>query len=324
MERPEAQPAGPPPWVRKTVSLAIALHFFAILTTVVGSGTHLFPPPMLAEMVRLWKPINVYLHSIFLTNPYRFYAPDPGPTNIMWFRLRYADGAVRWVELSRRDEWAMRIPYQRHMSLTMLLNGLTMPDPVDSRKVVISEEGQVCIASFVRHLARTYPRFGADGTTIAVDWITAYNVFHGILEPGNIRMNWEFDDPRMYEQVYLGVYRQDGIRNPDGYGPYFGYRIQYGVFLFAQSLLQDVAPLVQNVPREKRLQAIEPLDLPIPWRKLLVRFPELLDDLQPLSVEEDATAQQDRIVALQTRIQDKIASQDKPLPEDPMGLPNKR
>lgn len=323
MHSREAQPTGPSPWVKRAVSVAIVLHFFAILATVVGSGTHLFPPPMIGEMVRLWKPINVYLHCTFLTNPYRFYAPDPGPTNVMWFRLRYADGAVRWVELARRSEWAMRIPYQRHMSLTMLLNGLTFPDPNEPQKVVVLEEGQVCAGSYVRHVARSYPRFGADGAEIPVDWITAYNVFHSILQPDQIHMNWEQDDLRMYDEVYLGVYRSNGIRNPDGYNPK-GYHITNGVYLLAQSLLQDVAPLVQNQPADKRFEAVDQLDLPIPWRKILVRFPELLNDLQPLRIDEDATAQQDRIADLQRKIQDKILSQDKPMPEDPFGTPTKR
>jgi hypothetical protein len=323
MHTSATQPTGPAPWVKRVVSLGIAFHFFAILATVVGLGTPPFPPPVLAEMVRLSYPVNTYLHCTFLTNPYRFYAPNPGPTNIMWFRLHYADGYVKWVELARRDEWAMRIPFQRHMSLTMLLSGLTEPDPNDPRKIIIYEEGQVCIASYVRHVARFHARTSADGAVVPVNWVTVYNVYHEILQPLQIRMNVEQDDLRMYDQTYLGVYRSDGVRNPDGDSPE-GFRIANPSYLLAQSLLQDVAPLIQDAPAQERFARIEHLNLPATWQKVLKMFPELLNDLQPLRLDEEPSAQRDRIEALQNRIMEKVTSRDKPEPEDPFARPAKR
>ena len=66
------------------------LHFFAKFTTLINNGS------MISE--RINKPFRPYLDFLFLSSAYQFFAPDPGPTSLIWFRVRYEDGTVRWKE----------------------------------------------------------------------------------------------------------------------------------------------------------------------------------------------------------------------------------
>jgi hypothetical protein len=297
--------------VRLVLSVGIALHFFAIFTTLVGSGSGRFPAPALAAWMRHTKPIDAYLQATFLTSPYRFYAPDPGPSTLMWFKLRYADGAVRWMELARRDELPSRTSYQRHMSLPLLLDWMGLyPDPDDSRRVMFTEEGKVCVSSFVRHVARSNPRLSADGASMGVSDVTVYMVYHQILQPYQIRMNWQFDDLRLYSQRYLGVYSARGVRSEDPYGG-AGYVIPFNSYLLAEFLLEDAEPLLRDVPARARIERVASLHLPAPWERVLARYPEALGELPPPEPDEDPNAKRARVERLQRYLEEKVMSQDK-------------
>jgi hypothetical protein len=261
--------------------------------------------------MRHTKPIDAYLQATFLTSPYRFYAPDPGPTTLMWFKLRYADGAVRWTEIARRDEFPWKTSYQRHLSLPLLLDWTGLyPDPADSRRVMFTEEGKVCVGSFVRHVARSNPRFGVGGASIGVNDVTVYMVYHQILQPYQIRLNWQFDDLRLYNQSYLGVYSASGVRTEDAYGG-AGYTIQFNSYLLAEFLLQDAGPLLRDVPARGRLEKVAPFHLPAPWERVLDRYPEALSDLPPLDPDEDPSVKRARVEKLQRYIEERVMSQDK-------------
>lgn len=311
MHARDSQLSGPSRPVRFALSVGIALHFFAIFTTLVGSGSGRFPAPALAAWMRHAKPIDAYLQATFLTSPYRFYAPDPGPTTLMWFKLHYSDGAVRWMELARRDELPYRTSYQRQMSLPLLLDWMGLyPDPADSRRVIFTEEGKVCVSSFVRHVARSNPRFGPDGASVGVSDVTVYMIYHQILQPYQIRMNWQFDDLRLYSQSYLGVYSASGARNEDAYAG-AGYSIPFNSYLLAEFLAEDAGPLLRDVPAGARLDRVRSFHLPAPWERVLARYPEALGDLPPLDPDGGPNAARARIEKLQRYLEEKVMSQDK-------------
>ena len=102
MSLPENDSREAPRWTKWAVSVVIALHFFAILTAVTGLGVGYAPPPRLcAEANQKFAP---YLELVFLQNPYRFYAPNPGCDPTMWVRIRYSDGNVQWLEFPGPSE----------------------------------------------------------------------------------------------------------------------------------------------------------------------------------------------------------------------------
>ena len=66
------------------VSVFIVMHFMGILTAVTAAP----PAPWLANVVwtYFYRP---YLEFMYLNNAYHFYAPEPGPAFLFWFRIEY-------------------------------------------------------------------------------------------------------------------------------------------------------------------------------------------------------------------------------------------
>ncbi len=107
---------------RTVISCLVLFHFGGILTAVVSA-----PPtqPWLASQMwgRVYRP---YLQFMYLNNSYQFYAPDPGPSTFLWFRMEYEkpDGTklYRWEEFPSIDEtghpeYPLSINYQRRIAL---------------------------------------------------------------------------------------------------------------------------------------------------------------------------------------------------------------
>src|SRR2546429_575991 len=69
-----------------------------LFTAVVSVAPPNGPAPWLAMQVgtRFYRP---WLDLTNLHNGYHFYAPEPGPVALLWFRVEYADGAARWRRL---------------------------------------------------------------------------------------------------------------------------------------------------------------------------------------------------------------------------------
>lgn len=107
---------------RMAISLLIVLHFTAITTACLSPP----PSPWIVQQawVRLFRP---YLHFMYLNNAYHYYAPEPGPTSYLWFRVIYTSPDKNeyglWYKVPRLDEQgrndhAMALEYQRYISLT--------------------------------------------------------------------------------------------------------------------------------------------------------------------------------------------------------------
>jgi hypothetical protein len=69
---------------RFAVSVLILAHFTGIVT----AALRVPPTPWIVSQsyVRVFRP---YLQFMWLVNAYQFYAPDPAPSNFLWFRLEY-------------------------------------------------------------------------------------------------------------------------------------------------------------------------------------------------------------------------------------------
>jgi len=251
-----ALPKGPRTWVKCVVSVLVVLHLGAILTAVTSASGGRFNAPYLA--VKANEPCRPYLQTVFLSNAYRFFAPNPGPATLTWFRLSYQDGSVRWVELPRREDFGS-MAYQRHLSLPAL-GTQTMPDPKQPEHQVLTPSAHVCLASYVRFLAKQH----AHGTANPVVEVKAFNVSHTSLLPGHVRMGWEALDLRLYQPTFLGRYGADGVRSDDrpvSPGP---------MSLFVADILaEDVIPFLGAV-------TLDDLRLPGPVHRVVTRFPELL------------------------------------------------
>ncbi|MER3415620.1 MAG: hypothetical protein C4297_05335 [Gemmataceae bacterium] len=273
---PEQQPRGVPGprqlsgLSRTAISLAILAHFFAIFTAVTAAGNRVFPAPPLAVTMNEW--VRPYLQLVFLTNPYRFYAPEPGPTNLMWFRVQYKDGTVRWFEFPRREDFVLRMPFQRGIALTMLLDSQMEPDMMRPNQYIVSPTGKICVASYIRHVARTVaPGDGRPADPQLVEEIQAYNVDHLILEPRQVQQGWGAYDLRLYRFVYLGSYNAEGQSRRN--------RVVEDIYVGLDTTFVAERVVTDLIRQRERLdpgRVIEQPGFPLPVRELARRHRDLL------------------------------------------------
>lgn len=276
---------GPRWWVKALLSLLICGHWFAICTAVIAAGTPQFPPPLPAVWARLYL-TQPYLNFVFLTNPYRFYAPNPGPANLVWFRLEYADGSVRWLEVPDRQQWRLRMPYQRHLCVALLFDqmgeSVSAQDPTVRR---LSPQGKVAASSFARYVARKYPKADVQGNPIPVSRVSIYTVMHSVMEPYMVQKGWDVYDLRLYTPFYIGTFGPDGVQLDKG-TEYMEYRVVSD--LVAHMLATDIYPQFRKYPDRDRSEILAELGIPRPIRAMFYRFPELLrqDDMDRPNLKE--------------------------------------
>jgi hypothetical protein len=190
---------------------------------------------------------------MYLNNNYHFYAPEPGPTTLLWFCIEYQPNAGakkwRWVKVPAFDErgrpirpdgsrlWP-NLEYVRRTSLAENVGSLGDAPPdlamerrrlqaVRTRHIPMHpdmtteeqfrppeamEQVNVWLSSCVRHLAYTYPH--ATKPQQQVMGIKVYAVIHSTLEPQQVALGMNPDDPTMYYPYYLGEYDKGGTLKP--------------------------------------------------------------------------------------------------------------
>ena len=112
--------------VKVIVSLVILFHLSAILTHVIAGGG-----PFVMKQISSWY--RPYLKTMWMDNAYRFYAPDPGSTEVLWYKLQYEDGSTRWTQVPRREDFYLRMPFQRHMSIALLASMMIEKETVNPK-----------------------------------------------------------------------------------------------------------------------------------------------------------------------------------------------
>ena len=117
---------------RLMLSVLFTLHFMGIATAALSAP----PAPWIVQQawMRLFRP---YLEFAYLNNAYHFYAPEPGPSHYLWFRIIYTspDGKSddgMWFKIPQLDEKGriqhpVALDYQRFLSMTEFVD---VPGPV--------------------------------------------------------------------------------------------------------------------------------------------------------------------------------------------------
>jgi hypothetical protein len=218
------------------VSVAIVLHFAAILTAV----TIVPPPggqaPFLSNHLYT-RFTRHYLQLTNLNNGYHFYAPEPGPSSLLWFRVQFADGAARWVRipdhrtvrnhLERRRLGALatavgqtvRVPPAREEELLRLRAraGQERAIPLADLPAAMQyrEPGMhvlLLLSSFVRRVVRTTEH--PDGTGSPVAKVKVYRVEFMNPPVQHFQAGRDPLDPTLYNAFYQGEYDRDGNLEP--------------------------------------------------------------------------------------------------------------
>jgi hypothetical protein len=131
------------------VSALIVFHFVGILTAI----TNVDPQPWLSA--QLWTYVyRPYLQFIYMNNAYHYYAPDPGPASLLWFRIEYAPKergdnqktCSRWIQVASLTDdcntldpdgkpFRLHVEYTRRLSLGESVNQHVEVDPVEFEQV---------------------------------------------------------------------------------------------------------------------------------------------------------------------------------------------
>lgn len=213
--------------VRRTlIGCVIVFHFLGILSAVFSVP----PAPWLATngWAYVFRP---YLEFMYLNNAYHFYSPDPGPPNLLWFRLDYEDGSRRWYKMPNREDYPTSVNYQRRLSLTESTHHSTMTDPGSMlRRQQLREAYAVkiplhpfvpdalefrepnvvtkrMIQDYARHIARAAPLPPVPQKVVRV---RVYRVIHDILEGRTLALGGDPLDRFLYRPYYLGEFDPDG------------------------------------------------------------------------------------------------------------------
>jgi hypothetical protein len=230
----------PVPYRKVFASVLLLLHFGGILTAMTAPGAQ--PWISSAFGVLFYRP---YLQSMYLTNAYHFYSPEPGPASQAWFCIKYKPDAnnevsVRWYKFPRRPEHMtdpLSLSYYRRLSLTMQLENRALASYVTDemkRARLLASQGDngipihpefvpietqyrlpadsvrdFVLPSYVRHVANLPETQHDDGRT-KIDTIRVYLAEHRILRPLNMQMGMEPYDPTTYYPYYMGEFSTDG------------------------------------------------------------------------------------------------------------------
>jgi uncharacterized membrane protein HdeD (DUF308 family) len=119
---------------RIAASILVLLHFGGILTAVTSVQPRTDQPPWVSVqlMAHFYRH---YLTFAYLTNAYHFYSPDPGPPNLLWFHVEYADDRARWIKLPNRRESPVLLHHQRMLAAAESASNPFPGLPLDRRTI---------------------------------------------------------------------------------------------------------------------------------------------------------------------------------------------
>jgi hypothetical protein len=180
--------------VRRIASLLIVCHFTAIMVAVTNADDCNLPHAL--RHLHLMGLLRPYLQLLFLTNRYRFFAPDPGgDTKQLYFHLLRTDGTTTWVELPHPRDRRLAALYCRRRALSDLAE---------------CDTPSVLIPSYVRRIAQLDSYDKHSSVTIAT--IDVYRAIHNPMSVTQARNGWSFADIRLYEFIHLGRFNAVGLR----------------------------------------------------------------------------------------------------------------
>ncbi len=115
---------------RCVISVVVLLHLTAVFIPPFTFATRSGPSPDLVSplAIRVMNVFRIYIDAAFLNHGYAFFAPDPGPSHLIKYRLEFDDGRPPLEETfpDLKRHWP-RLLYHRHFMLSEQLNGEFAP-----------------------------------------------------------------------------------------------------------------------------------------------------------------------------------------------------
>lgn len=167
-------------WVRVLVSLLIAWHLLAVFL-----GPFSIPPTSESIFNLAQSPLlSWYIRPLYLHHGYHFFAPDPGASSLVRYRVTGKDGKEITGQLPDLERQRPRLRYHRYLMLAEQAKLAIGNEPIEQRV-------QAMLRVYAQQLLREY-----DGTEARVEY-----VIHDMLSPGEVRDGMKLDDPRTFRVV---------------------------------------------------------------------------------------------------------------------------
>lgn len=225
--------AVPDGWRYLLGSVLLFTHFSAIFCAIVVVPPPNAPAPFLAVQtyIRFFHP---YLVATNLNNGYHFYAPEPGPCALLWYRVQWDDGASHWGRIPDHPKMANHLERRRYGALaTVITQGMPVaPDRFEKLAEARTKAGEekkipidpnfplamqyrepppmvkLLLSSYARFLAKNTPH--PQGKDVKVTGVKLYSVeyFNPFVE--HFKAGREPLDETLYVPYFLGDYHADG------------------------------------------------------------------------------------------------------------------
>jgi hypothetical protein len=175
-------------WVRRGVTVLLLLH----LSAVVIAPLAVAPTSYLAGSA--WSLFQPYLEAAFLNHGYHFFAPEPGPSHLIRFEARLADGTTVNGEFPNKLENRPRLLYHRHFMLTEFVNALGSSEATE-------ETANRYVRSYAHHLMTEHD----------AEEVDLFIRRHLIPLPEDVAEGMALDDESLYEEQPLGTFKRNEL-----------------------------------------------------------------------------------------------------------------
>ena len=191
---------------RVVASLLVAFHVFAVFVAPWSS-----PPPASALSEACANAMYPYLKAVAIDNGYRFFAPDPGPSNLVRYEIEYADGRTESWEFPDPSRHWPRLYYHRQFMLSETLAGMySEAESIPPLETLSAEdrklaEAQLAGGELLKRSVARYLLLQHDGA----QRIKMHLRRHLIPTPADIQGGMQIDDERLYEETTLAEYTRE-------------------------------------------------------------------------------------------------------------------
>jgi hypothetical protein len=185
---------------RVIISLVLLVHLAAVFVAPMA----LPPSSQLVQEIR--KPFSDYLNVAYLDHGYRFFAPEPGPSHLVRYKLEMPDGSLNEGTFpDLKTQWP-RLIYHRHFMLSEKFFGYGGPDLPPTATAQQRQQWQAerdvfnAIAkSYAQHLISVT---GARKATLQL-------VEHRLALPEQVAAGQKLTDPKLYDVLWTETFERD-------------------------------------------------------------------------------------------------------------------
>lgn len=175
-------------WFRRLVTVLLLFHLMAVVVAPLAVA----PTSNLAGAT--WEIFQPYLEVAFLNHGYHFFAPEPGPSHLIRYEARLADGTTVTGEFPNKSEHRPRLLYHRHFMLTEFVNALGSSEATE-------DVADRYVRSYAHHLMVEHD----------ADEVDLYLRRHLIPLPQDVAEGMALDDPSLYEEQPLGTFKRNEL-----------------------------------------------------------------------------------------------------------------